>query len=92
MDLENSIKTIRKLYSIVSGKSESDVSITYKGTDGGVTKPWSVRVDSREVTSADHMDAITTLLNQLKKELADKIAYGERQVADFKKALKTLDN
>lgn len=92
MDLETSVKTIRKLYGIVTGKSESDVTITYKGTEGGITKPWAVRIDSREVTSADHMEAVTTLLDQLRKELADKIAYGERQVADFKKALKTLDN
>ena len=92
MDLETSVKTIRKLYAIITGKSDSDVTITYKGTEAGVTMPWVVRIDSRETKSANHMDAVTELLNQLRKELTEKISFSERQVADYKKALKTLDN
>ncbi len=92
MNLEDTVKTIRKLYATLSGKGGTDVHIMYKGTEYGVDKPWVIRIDAREAASTDCLSAATKLYLELKKELTDRIASMEAQTADFKKALKSLDN
>ena len=53
MDFDSLIQNIKKLYQIVHGK-EIEVVLTYKGTGYGVTKPWHLRADAREVNNETH--------------------------------------
>lgn len=92
MNLEDTVKTIRKIYSVLSGKSGTDVIILYKGNEYGVDKPWVIRIDSREAADTNCLSAATKLFLELKKELTDRIASMEAQTSEFKKALKLLDN
>lgn len=91
MDFNALILNIRKLYSIVHGK-DSEVILTYKGKEYGVTKPWHLRCDLREVNSLTHESAAEELFNLLKKELKDKIASTEKSAADLKNVLNTFAN
>lgn len=92
MNLEDTVKAIRTVYGALSGKGPADVSLTYKGLEYGVTEPWVIRIDSREAKSINYMEAAAALLKELRGELASKITSTEQQVADYKKALKSLDN
>lgn len=86
MDFETTIKAIRKLYNAAFGKLV-DVTLTYKGTEYGVTKCWHLRCDARETFSESHTKAATDLLDMLRKELADKISTLEKQAIDYRKVL-----
>lgn len=92
MDLEATVKAIRKVHSILSSKEDAEFMLTNKGTTHGVTKPWRASIGSHEAASGDHMEAITELLNKLKQELTDRIKFTEKQVSDHKKILNSLDN
>lgn len=92
MNLEETVKAIRKLYGAISGKGPAEVSLTYKGLEYGVTEPWLIRIDSREAKAKDYMTAAYTLLEDLKNELKQKVNSIEQQADDYKKALKSLDN
>jgi hypothetical protein len=91
MNFASNIKNIKKLIAILSGK-ESDVNITYKGLNFGVTKPWNIRCDSREINHETHDGAAEEFFLILKKELKEKISFTERQAAEYKKTLGTLEN
>jgi len=86
MDFESNIKDIKRLIQVLTGK-DTDVSITYKGTSYGVTQPWNIRCDSREINDESHEGAASKLLDILRKELRDKISFTEKQAAEYKKAL-----
>jgi len=92
MNLEDAVINIRKLYTIVSGKTECDVILTYKGKEYGVTKSWMARIDGRETVGKDHMEAVMLLFADLKIDLEKKVSFTEQQVATFKKVLSNFDN
>jgi len=92
MDFEAAVKSIRKTYTILTGKSDVDVILTYKGTGYGVTEPWHVRIDAREAQDKTHDGAVKMLLDKLKKELNDKVLSTEREAEVLRKALNSLGN
>jgi len=92
MDVDGTFKSIQSIYKTISGKGEGDVTLTYKGTSYGVTKPWIAKIDAREVTSEEHDGALVQLLAMLKKELADKIRSAESETVRLKQAYSQLDN
>lgn len=92
IDVEATYKNIRLLYQTVSGKGDSDVSVTYKGTSYGVTKSWHAKVDAREINHETHDGALTGLLTMLKKELADKTKSAENEAQRLRQALNQLGN
>lgn len=91
MTFETNIKLIKKLVSVLGGK-DSDVSITYKGTGYGVTKPWHIRCDTKEINHETHDGGAKELVAILKVELQKKISDAEKQADDYRKALGSLDN
>ena len=72
MELESLVKSIRQAYIAISGKTEVDVMILYKGTSNGITNPWIVRIDARECADV----GVVKAANELYKKLAGK-AFGE---------------
>ncbi len=91
-ELESLVKNIRQIYISFSGKADADVIIFYKSNSSGVTKPWIIRVDSHEYADVSVISAATGLFKMLRQKLTEKIASDERQIAELKKALGTLDN
>lgn len=91
MDFAMNVQNIKKLTAILTGK-DTDVVLTYKGTGFGNTKPWHIRCESRETMHETYDGAAQELAASLKKELSDRIAFTEKQTADYKKALGSLDN
>lgn len=63
MNTDTYFKEIKKLYQILFGK-DAEVSLTYKGTEFGVTQPWHVRVDNRESKHETHDGALNLLLTK----------------------------
>jgi len=92
MDFESAVKHIRKVYSTLTGKSDVEVILTYKGTGYGVTKPWHIKVENRETQHEKHDGAANELLDKLKKELNDKVVSAEREAVELRKALNSLGN
>jgi hypothetical protein len=92
MDVDAAFKAIQSVFRVVSGKTEGDVSLTYKGTGYGVTKPWVARIESRECQAEEHGLALNQLLDSLKKELADKIKSTESEATRLKQAYNQLGN
>lgn len=92
MDVEATYKSIRTVYQTISGKQESDVSMTYKGTSHGVTQPWHARVGDRECNNESHEGALHQLLNMLKTELATKTKSAEMEAVRLRQALNQLEN
>ena len=92
MDIEAAFKSIRNVYQTVSGKSDADPSLTYKGTALGQTKPWHARIDTYEFHHQDHIGALTGLLSILKEKLAAKTASAEYEATRLRKALSQLEN
>ncbi len=92
MDVDATIKTIQSLHKTLSGKADGDVSLTYKGTAYGVTKPWVARVDAREFVHESYDGALGGLLTLLKKELADKIKSAESEVNRLRQVHNQLGN
>lgn len=91
MSFQSDIVDIKKLVKVLTGK-ETDVSITYSGTEYGVTRPWTIRCDSKEIKHETHDGGASELAAQLRKELRDKISSTERQASDLKKILSAMDN
>ena len=91
MTFDTNIKDIKKLVAILTGK-DVDVSITYKGYGHGVTKPWHIRCDSREITHETHDGGASELVKQLREELLKKISDTKKQAAEYEKALGALEN
>lgn len=92
MDIEATVKNIRSIYQTLSGRSDLDVSFTYKGTGYGVTEPWHARIDSRECNSKTFEESATNLLDMVKKELLDKAKSAETEAKRLKQALANLGN
>lgn len=91
MNFDSLIKDIKKLYQIVHNK-DVEVVLTYKGTAFGVTKPWHLRCDQREVNNETHDGAAIALFDVLKEELRTKIFSAEKSTADLKKVLNAFTN
>jgi hypothetical protein len=91
MNFDTDIKDIKKLVAVLTGK-DADVSITYKGTAYGVTKPWLIRCDSREITHESHEGGAAELVKSLREELVKKISDTKKQAAEYEKALGALEN
>ncbi len=92
MDVDATFKAIQSLFRVVSGKTEGDVSLTYKGTGYGVTKPWVARIEAREAQAEEYDQALIQLMESLRKELADKIKSSESETTRLKQAYKQLGN
>lgn len=92
IDVAATFKNIRSVYQTISGKSDADVTLTFKGTSYGVTKPWHAKVDAREINHEEYDGALVGLLNLLKKELADKTKSAENEANRLRQALNQLGN
>lgn len=92
MQFEQTVRDIRKVFSIVSDGKDADVHLTFKGTSHGVSKPWHIKIDSRELNHETHDGAAEELLLKLKKELADKISSLEKMASDYRRSLGSFDN
>jgi 1,4-alpha-glucan branching enzyme len=86
MDYDTTVKAIRRLYAAIHGKSP-EITLTYKGTEYGVSKPWLIRCDAREAQCETHEAAAYELYKLLMKELSDKISGLEKQAKDYQKIL-----
>lgn len=91
MGFDLNIKDIKLIYCTLTGK-DTDVILTFKGTSFGVTKCWHIRCDQRELNHETYEGAAISMLSLLKKELADKIAMTEKQTAEYKKLLISIEN
>jgi len=91
MDLDASFKSIRKLQRTLFGV-DADVSLTYKGTEFGVTKCWHARVGDCESDHESYDGAITQLTDILKKKLNDKISSNEREATRLRQVLNAMEN
>lgn len=91
MSFEDLVKDIKKLYMTLTSK-DAEVIITYKGTSHGVSKPWQLKIDSREANNVSHEKAALELFTILKQELAAKIAFTEKQTTELKRVLGSLPN
>jgi hypothetical protein len=91
MDFENTILTIKKLYNLIASK-DSDVVCTYKGTSYGVSIPWIIKIDNREAIGKTHIEAASILLEELRKELNNKIAGLELQAKQLRTSLGSFNN
>lgn len=93
MSLESNIKNIRTIYQAISGKtSDIDVSIIYRGTSYGISKPWVARIDVRIVEHTSCEESVSELLELLKKELLEKIKATEAESNRLRAAFKLLGN
>lgn len=92
MDIDATFKSIRTVYQTISGKQESDVILTYKGTSHGLTTPWHVRVGERECLNETHEGALHQILDMLKTELATKTKSAEQEAVRLRQALNQLGN
>lgn len=92
IDVDATFKAIRNVYQTVSGKGDNPVSLTYKGTEYGVSKPWQAKIDAREVNHEEYDGALVALLAMLKKELADKAKSAENEAKRLQQALNQLGN
>lgn len=90
MNIENTVKDIKKLYTAISGKSGDEVIMTYKGTGYGVSKPWHVRIDARETDAATYDAAVESLRSILKTELQKKVEDMERSAQALHQTLNSL--
>jgi len=86
---ESNITNIKRLVLLITGK-DTEVHITYKGTGYGITKPWNIRCDIREI-NGEHLDnAAEELLSNLISEVQAKINSAEKEAASFKETLKNI--
>ena len=92
MDVDATFKAIQTIFRAVTGKTEGDVFLIYKGTGYGVTKPWVARVEARECNHEEHDGALLGLLDSLKKELAEKVKSAESEANRLRKAYDQLRN
>lgn len=90
MNIENTVQDIKKLYSAISGKSDNEVVMTYKGTGYGVKTPWHVRIDARETDATTQEVAVESLRNILKVELQKKVEDMERSALVLQQTLNSL--
>lgn len=92
IDVDATFKAIRSIYQTVSGKSDVDVTLSFKGKEYGVTKVYVAKIDARELAHEQYDGALTGLLDILKKELADKVKSAENEAKRLQQALNQLGN
>ncbi len=90
MNIEQTVQDIKKLYTAISGKSDNEVIMTYKGTTYGVKSPWHIRIDARETNATTYEAAVESLRNILKSELQKKVEDMERSAQDLHRTLNSL--
>lgn len=90
MNIESTVQDIKKLYSAISGKSDNEVIMTYKGTGYGVKTPWHIRIDNRETEAITYDAAVVSLRNILKAELQKKVEDMERSSLVLQQTLNSL--
>jgi len=86
---ENNVRDIKKLITVLTGK-DCEVFITYKGTSYGVSNPWNIKCDTREVNADTYENAASRLLDLLKAELNGKIMFAENQAKSYREALNSV--
>lgn len=91
IDVDATFKTIRNIYQTVSGKSDSEVTLSFE-TSLGVTKPWKAKIEAREMKHEQYDGALTGLLAMLRKELADKVKSAENEAKRLQQAFNQLGN
>lgn len=89
MDLDSSIKRIKETYTIAHSK-DSEVMLRYVGTSGGVTQPWVLTVDSYQTKGVKWEEAVTQMLQILKKDLENKVRMAQSQVQNYQESLNRL--
>lgn len=92
MDFEQTVRDIKKIFAIVTDGKEADVHLSFKGNSHGVTKPWVIKIDTKEVVHETHDGAANELLSKLKLELSKKISDLKVQVASYEKSLGSFNN
>lgn len=92
MDVSAAMKNVMSLHRAIVNADASDVSLTYKGTSAGVSKPFITRVGSREYAHETYDGSISGLLALLKKELADKVRTTQQEAARLQQTLSAMDN
>ena len=74
------------------GKSDVDIILRYSGTSHGVTKPWSLTIESYVIQSESYEAAIREMLKKLKKDLENKIESAQDQIQKYQKSLHQLSD
>lgn len=87
-NFSSKIKDIQALIKAISGK-DVDVFITYR-TGLGITKPWHIKCDLKEVEHTSNEDAANELYLQLTEELKKRIESAELQVAYYRESFKKI--
>jgi len=90
MNFAETIQDIKKIYKVLVDK-DFEVFTIYKGNGLGITTPWLIRIDSREVNAVSPEQGAEALFIELKKELANKIKFLESQASAFQKTLNTFN-
>ena len=86
MTFEKIVIEIRRIHYIATNK-DSDVHIVYKGTSHGITRPWNIKIDTKEADGTNELEAALNLFDLVKKDLSDRIKFMENQAASWKKEL-----
>jgi hypothetical protein len=89
MSFEKIIIEIKKIHSISTNK-DSSIFITYKGTSGGITKPWNIKIDSKEADGSSEIEAALNLFNIVKDDLTKQIATLDSQANAYRAALSNI--
>ena len=92
MDVDKTVKDIHSLYRAISGTNDHDISLTFKSTAFGVSKPWITRVSNRECAHETYDGSLNGLLALLKKELADKVKATQQEAIRLQQTLSQMDN
>jgi len=92
MTTEAIVKLIHSLYRTISGKSDIEVFVIFKGTDYGVSKPYIARIEAKEFSHETFDGALQGLLIMLKNELSSKVRSAEGEAKRLRSVLSELDN
>lgn len=91
MNFESLIVDIKKLIKALNNK-DTEVFITYRGYDLGISKPWLIKCDAKEVHHETHEGAAQMLYDQLMDEMKRKISSTEEQIERYKESLNEIVN
>lgn len=92
MNIESTAITIKKLWTIVSGKTDDDLLVSYSGTGYGQQNPWLVRIGNREIKGKTFDAAVETLRDELLAELQKKAVDTAKEAERLSAALNSLSN
>lgn len=88
-NFEINVINIRKLYSTIFHR-DSEVILYYR-PELGVTKPWVLKCDNREISHENFELAAEIMFKTLKVELEKKINSDEEQTKNLKKILGSIN-